>query len=214
MKTAVVTGAVLACQLLSFQVGASPIVVDVDGRIAGFYVGTSTENRTEYAASQKGYRFGFDRESGRLMRPEGTYTDANGQVFYTTTDCTGQAYITVHDGIKLGVVFPAAYASTPSQATGVPLLYYLAQVGRPSTQTVMRRSFWAFLGAGTQILSCFNALTPDARDAIPLIPNDPAETGVPNGGFVPPLRVISSWLFRDGFELSAKVPFSARLASA
>ncbi len=180
---------------------ATPIAVDGNGSVVGFYVGVGTQAQEEYAISPTGYRFAFDRETGRLLRPEGIYTDSNGQAFFTTTDCSGQAYITDHPGVKLGLVMPAAYPQIPGgQASGIPLVFYLSQTNRPATQTVLRRSFWAFLGAGTQVLSCFNGLTPDERSGIPLLPNSPSETGVPSGGFVPPLRVISSWLFRDGFE--------------
>lgn len=122
-------------------------------------------------------------------------------MFFATTDCSGQAYLPDTPGVKLGMVIPVAYADSPSTATGTPLLFSLRQASRPQVVTVMRMSYWRFSGVGAQSLNCFNQFIPDARDAIPLQQNNPNETGVPESGFGAPLRVISSWLFRDGFEV-------------
>lgn len=185
---------------------ASPIVVDANNRFVGFYQGASENPQQEHAVSQAGYRFGFDRETGRVLKPEGISASVGvGRVFYSTTNCTGQAYLQADPGVKLGIVIAAAIPDFDGDAVvGTPLLYFIAQTQRPSPEQVEIRSQWAFLGTGPDVLSCFNGFSPgQIRTAVPLIPNNPSETGVPDAGFVPPLRIMSSWLFRDGFETLA-----------
>jgi|CXWL01.1.fsa_nt_gi hypothetical protein len=192
----------LALILLSLlqTADASPIVVDANGRIVGFYQGARIEGY-EYGVSATGYRFGFNRETGRLEHPSDLNTNSEGRVFFTSSDCTGQAYIQAQPSSKIGMVVPAAYPRYDGALIGDPLVFYLPQTGRPPIQTVMRGSSWEWAGSGlpSYPLQCVPDQTAP-QQAYPLQPNDPDATGIPTSRFQAPLRVISSWLFRDGFE--------------
>lgn len=195
---------------------ASPIIVDAQGSIIGFYQGVGGVDHEEHGVTEKGYRFGFDRESGRLTRPEAVPSNTEGEVFFTSNDCSGTAYIQSSSTIRLGMILPSAYPVYPAPVTGTPSLYYLPQTGRPSEQIVQRRSQWRFVDPGSgYVLTCVVNGMPSTNTEIPLVPNDPNETGISNSLLNPPLRVISSWLFRDGFEspLGARISDSAAFQS-
>ncbi len=197
---------VLAISVLGAEVAdATPIVVDANGQLVGFYQsvvtvtpGSPGGGDTEGAVSQAGFRFSFDRDTGKLTIPQ----HFESLVFFATPNCTGQAYLSSSSGqgggkLQLGVVFPGMLDPALPQIDAP--LYYLPQV-RPSEVSVQRLSTWSTVVMPAPALICFPASPSSPIPAYPVAPNDPATTGVPNVRFSAPLRVLSSWLFRDGFE--------------
>lgn len=178
--------------LFAQTASASPIVVDANNRVIGFYHGVGGPSNEELGVSQKGYRFSFNRFNGRLSYPQGA-----SRPFFVTPNCTGTAYLKNPGAIlSIGIVVPAAYDDQNPQVGTAPL-YYVQQAPLPPVQMQMSGSFWRFDG-GT--LTCITDSPGPLEPVVPLLLNNPSETGIDSGTFPAPLRVISSWLFRDGFE--------------
>lgn len=184
---------------------AEPIVLDANNRFVGFYQGLSEQERLrEIAVSGTGYRFAFDRNDGRIMWPQG-FSGVQIMVFFTTPNCTGQAYVTAHPhGIALGsriagTVVVGAFDLSETPSPNDPPVYYLPQL-TPERINVSRQSWWVYGGPAPQTVICQSGAPDPVAPAYPILPNDPVETGVPNTRLGAPLRIGSSWLFRDGFE--------------
>jgi hypothetical protein len=162
--------------------GASPIVIDSNGRFVGFYLGQDVQQLrdVESAVSSTGYRFEFKRASGLVVTFEDNYVQG-----YTTVDCSGQVWM--QGGATPGFVFPLFNNVVGNSAP----LFFLDQAP-PSTQLL------TILSRRSSSGQC--EPTNSAGDFWPVLPNDPNVTGVPGSTLPAPLRVISSWLFRDGFE--------------
>lgn len=191
--------ALLAAMLLaaSAPLSASPVVVDGDGRTVGFYLGV-TSDETEQAVSMQGYRFGFDRVTGRIK----SAAEAVG-VYFTGTDCTGVAFqYTNYNGPMIGAAYVTDFSSIDPPSPIDPPIFYIPQGTTPIAQLLPRGSLQYFDDGNPSQLRC-QSLSPSEYPPVegyPLQPNDPDETGIPNERFRPPLRIMSSWFHRDGFE--------------
>jgi hypothetical protein len=181
------------------SVNASALIYDGNGTLIGSYLGAENDGR-EHGVSVHGYRFAFNRTTGVVLQPQGGPTGGPGSVFvgFTSTDCSGPAYLyaTVLSTVP-GSVF---YGALPYEGGPVPspppVLYRYPQV-RPTAQPVLIRSRYEY-SSPENVRNCIQQNS--STSAIPVDLNSPTETGVPNSSFVPPLRVISQELFRDGFE--------------
>jgi hypothetical protein len=177
---------------------ATPIVVDADGRMVGFYQGAEATSKAtrEFAVSEKGYRFAFQRKTGRLLAPQASAF--HGGVVFTSGDCTGPAYLNGDSAIGGTIILGAE--PTPSIITQPdPPLYYVPQVPVVQIGGIIS-SAWQFSATEPYDITCVSFMASPRFFLTPIQPNDPNETGIPNNRFRPPLRVISSWLLRDGFE--------------
>lgn len=181
--------------------GASPIVVDGTGRTVGFYSGAAEPPR-ESAVSTTGYRFSFNRRTGEILYPDGgpQYPPGQSEIWFASTDCTGQAYLSGTEGLTPGSVFPGirphpAPATPPAPPVFRPL--YILPQSVPAPSSVLIRSYQIYTSPENQV---FCAPDNTTRTVIPVESNLPSETGIPGPILQPPLRVISSLLFLDGFE--------------
>lgn len=172
---------------------ASPIIVDANGRTVGFYQGLGV-NGLEVGVTLTGYRFGFERKTGKLAPTPDLGTNF-WSVFFSEPNCSGQAYVEAANRVGGFVAIP----DFEFQATADPPVYYVPQ-DVPPIVSIQRRSTLNYEGSPPLTLGCYNDGTPSTVDAIPVQPNSPGETGIQSPRFQPPLRAISSWLFRDGFE--------------
>lgn len=183
------------------KVDAEALILDANNNVIGLYGGLSeVDFLRENGYSRQGYRFAFDRDTGRLMWPQG-FSAGQIYVYYATSDCTGPAYVSVQSGFGPskrvpGTVVPAAYDLSETPSGFDAPVFYIPQ-NRPSEVVVQRQSWWAYVGAN---LSCQSSAPSPAAPAYEVQPNNPGVTGVPNGRFAAPLRITSSFLFRDGFE--------------
>lgn len=179
-------------------------MLDANNRFVGFYQGLSEEEYLrEIAVSRTGYRFAFDRKDGRIMWPQG-FSANQIMVFFTTPNCTGQAYVSAQSGFGMssrvaGTVVVGAFDLSETPSSSDPPVYYIPQL-TPSNVNVSRQSWWTYGGPSPQSVICQSGAPAPLAPAFPVLPNDPVETGVPNTRLSAPLRVTSSWLFRDGFE--------------
>lgn len=189
----------LLALLITESVSASALIYDGNGTLVGTYLGAESDGK-EHGVSVHGYRFAFNRTTGAVLQPQGGPSGGPGSVFveFTSTDCTGPAFLTATVSSTVpGAVFYGAlpYEGGPPPSP-MPTLYRYPQV-RPMTQTVLIRSRYEY-SSPENVRNCL--LQNSSRTAIPIEENAPAETGVPSASFVPPLRVITQELFRDGFE--------------
>lgn len=181
------------------SVNASALIYDGNGTLIGSYLGAENDGR-EYGVSVHGYRFAFNRTTGAVLQPQGGPAGGAGSVFvgFASTDCSGPAYL--YAAVLSTVPGSVFYGALPYEGGSLPnlppILYRYPQV-RPTAQTVLIRSRFEY-SSPENVRNCLQQNT--SSSAIPVDLNSPSETGVPNSSFVPPLRVISQELFRDGFE--------------
>ena len=170
-------------------------VYDANNVLLGEYAESNT-----VIHSIQGYRFSLDASTGSIRLPgiAAAITDIGGVayqisigLYYSDSNCTGQAYIDVD--------------STGQHAGGVVVnagsrgLYY---VTKPTDATPVA------MGAEFDGQNC-NAIVPSVLPVVPVFANDPAVTGVPNMPFAMPIHLevvpLSQFLhiiFRNGFESS------------
>ena len=173
-------------------------VYDANNVLVGEYAESTT-----IIHSVRGFRFSLDTATGTvraLNNPTGAITDIGGVNYetvgglgYPTTDCTGQAYVTVDSvGPHAGGVMISA---------GNKGLYYVTKT--PTAFSLALASF--FDGS-----SC-TATVPGVDVIVPVLPNDPTVTGVPNTPFALPIHLemvpLSQFfqIFKNGFESSFQV---------
>jgi len=179
---------------------ADALMVDGNGANIGLYTGI-LENKGSVVVSATGYRFVVERETGRIHGP----VDTSSEVLYSENfNCTGTLYLDRTAQFR-GVLVPII-----SGLNGIDLaaLYYVPQTAAPVTVTLNGRVSGGPIGGTT----C-TAISPRESTVVPVLPNDPAVTGVPNSYFVPPLKVSRNDIFGNGFEalpLGAAEPAQGR----
>lgn len=161
---------------------AAPLLLDSDNRVLGYYANWQNPTSREYATSLTGYRFLFERLTGRLD----SYANYL-EVSYQSADCTGPMMVT--DYVPPGYVMPA-YGGF--DATHPAPLVYIPQVPVKVIAVAMN-SFVSHLGG------CQTENRGPANFFIAL-PNDPAITGMSSSIFPAPARVASQLVFYDGFD--------------
>jgi len=106
------------------------------------------------------YYFNVEQQSGLLY-----YQD----IFFTTSDCSGQAYLAMGYTYDLGP-FTESQGRVFSSAPGYPVSTYY--IPRGTSSVVMRaRSYWSSTSAACGTID-------DEIAFYPILPNDPAITGV------------------------------------
>jgi hypothetical protein len=200
--------------------GESPAVVDANGTLLGSYVGDAGPAQDDNEAnaphsgpvmlvvSPTGYLFAVGQVTGKVMvagpspglqphTDSQAGTEIRGYPYYTTADCSGQAYAPVYvnnsgaspiaASVRGGVVV-GLYA--PSTA-----LYYAAKTAATLTLN--------FVAGSARFQSACNPFS-GTQTVIPIQPNDPQVTGVGTSQFVPPITLsgipVPRSLFKDGFE--------------
>lgn len=214
--------------ILSFAIAItakaeSPAVVDANGALLGSYLGphgvlpddneiTATRKGPVIGVvSTKGYIFSIGQATGKVLTsgaaipslwPESQSTPGLSVVStrqYNSTDCTGQAYVSVYAygsgdvGLLQNLLggFVLAEYSTPTQLLYVPKTATVQQVDINSRR---------WLG---------NCELYDAgiNPSLPVFPNDPEVTGVLVPQSPAPITisqlVVPRPLFKNGFELQA-----------
>lgn len=151
--------------------------------------------------SDRGFRFAIDG-IGQLTMPQ---TDVSGASFdnsvgYGNLTCSGTGYTLVSGANAAGgIVF-----------AGPDGFYYVAK--SPQVQVVLIGSF--------RVGSVCTPVTPQAQLSVPVQPNNPTVTGVPNQFFIPPIRLemvplsILYGVFRDGFESSSTQDTAGTIAAS
>ena len=193
-KSSLFVVASLTLAISNHPVSASPLVVDANNRVIGFYLGANQSGGcgsgncgdTESAVTQSGLRFSFLRRNGRVLQPPGGpgYTEGQGTIRFASADCTGQAYMVV-DSQSLptaGSIFlgTAPYEPAPGVPQAVdPLEYYVLPQELPTVQQVLIRSYWIYTHPQNQRICASDNAT---RSAIPVNLNDPNVTGFPKEG--------------------------------
>lgn len=162
------------------KAGASPIVVDTNGRMVGFYLGVGYAGWRDKAVTPEGYRITFARGSGFLA------FDVNELVGFATPDCTGSLRA---QPVAPGFVRPL-YTSGTGDVPSEELVYV------PQNAQVADIPILSIPGADGQCFSPSNPIT----SSLEAFPNDPEITGISSSRLPAPLRIISSWVFRNGFE--------------
>lgn len=194
------------------------LVVDEDGRVAGAYADQGMVH------SHTGFRFRINFHTGRVAYPlsgefrhddyaHGLITDISGahygpHIHYESDDCSGVPYVEVcvaETCVPSGATRAAGGVvmdTRGSQFTDPDQTYALFYVPRHSAIEQV------------EVQSIFQgvcSLSPRTIQAVPLVPNDPSVTGVPDVKFSPPLRLEMRPfgglfdLFKDGFESSKTV---------
>jgi hypothetical protein len=146
----------------------STLFLQSNGQKIGVLVGMGDLNEGSYAEYQalsfNEYYFNVEQQSGLL-----DYQD----IFFATSDCSGQAYLGMGDTYDLGP-FAESQGRVFSSAPGYSVSTYY--VPRGTSSAVMRvRSSWQ----GYSNPSSGECITIDEQKAFyPILPNDPAVTGV------------------------------------
>ena len=168
--------------LLMPLASAAPLVLDGDNRVLGYYANWQNPTNLEYATSSSGYRFLFDRLSGKID----SYVNYL-QVSYVSGDCTGTMLLS--DYMPPGYLMPL-YGGFDN-AHPAPLVY-TPQVP-VHIIAVSTASFVNHIG------ECQVENRAPANYYVALS-NDPITTGMTSSIFPAPARVVSQMLFFDGFD--------------
>lgn len=169
-------------------------VYDANGQLVGLFAGEVPGREGTAIHSLRGYRFQVS-PSGRvdtIDRDIGGISYSLTNPHFESVDCTGAAYLVPTRGADVpgGMV-------TRLGAAGIGLGYVPKA---PAISTITIRSF---LDNGQ---TCIPLTQPAPTIVVPVLPNDPSVSGVPNSNFTPPLRLevvpMTSLfnLFQDGFE--------------
>jgi hypothetical protein len=187
---------VVACLLAQSTSAGSPVVSDASGSVLGFYLGPNNISTSVTVVTTTGFIVQYETETGVMLS---TPVDAWGEqgsnvsnLYFTTPDCTGQAYIT-SSGVYRG-------GSVARQIGGQ--IYYVQKGATALALDDQSRMTGGVCQTGSNTSS----------DLMPVFPNDPNVTGVSN---TPPatgrlrievadMRGANSFrVFRDGFEGNA-----------
>jgi hypothetical protein len=188
MGKGVVTLVLLAC--MSASCHADTLARDGNGGFVGFYTGI-LEHTGVVLVSSKGYRFVINRENGWLRGPD---DDASERIYFENGNCTGGAHFQFHTAQYAGVIVALHGGANSS----LQVVYYVPQ-NAVSDSIVDLNSYLDYSGPnGAQ--TCTPVAPTQGLPNVPLLPNDPAVTGVPNSDFVPPITVTSNSIFKNGFE--------------
>lgn len=145
-----------------------PVVVkDGSGNLVGTVIGA--EPSTVFAMTKQGYLVQVELHSGNIFSTGTTFNR-----YYETSDCSGQAYTNLPNGMPLGLVFTETWNEPLS-----PLWY--VQKDLPLTPVTI-----------TTVLSSAGNCTstgPCQWDAARMYPNDPNVTGVQQSPYEPPLVI-------------------------
>jgi len=215
MKRAQIT-ALFAAAMLASLVGEAMAqaaqVRDASGALVGLFVGgagpdidlgppSSSVVPALRVMSDRGYLAAYGVGTGRIamgtyVLPSFSWAVNMGQLsqslYFTTPDCSGQAYVVLNVGAQQTGVYGGFVF-----ATGIPGLppYYA-----PKGEQAIGRPLVASRGGD-------GACGPNGASnigSLPAVPNNPSVTGFPNAPFVPPLTLgysDAAWLlFRNGFE--------------
>lgn len=182
--------AIVLGALASAADAQSPVVLDANGNVLGWYGGNF--NGEVRVILPSGYTIGINGLSGSVSSG-GQYIGPDGgggsdSPNYTTTDCTGDTYFTIGAGMGKFIFV----------VLNLPAVYYVpprATIGEP-VQMNMRSRLEI-----NQVCQQINETNFFYR----LMPNDPAETGWDRGLQVPgPLKLgiqtVPALPFSDGFE--------------
>ena len=175
---------------------ASPVVVDANGVILGFYQGPNTADAgaTVVVITTQGYVARYDRVSGVMsFEPPDAWTQFTyGRIqalYFESADCSGDPYIPVSESFTGGTV--AAQQESGDR-------YYIPKNSGEVTLVNLSRRL--------QNGQCQSGQTASGT-LMRVYPNDPNVTGVQNEPAVGPLRIevvtiggSSFDVFKDGFE--------------
>ena len=161
---------------------AAPLVLDGENRVLGYYSNWQNPTNLEYATSLNGYRFLFDRRSGKID----SYVNYL-QVSYVSDDCTGAMLLS--DYMPPGYLMPL-YGGFDNEHPA-PLVY------TPQVPVHIIAASTASLV--NHIGECQMDNRGPANYYVALF-NDPITTGMTSSIFPAPARVVSQMLFFDGFD--------------
>lgn len=175
---------------------SSPVVVDGEGRILGFYLGEPTATNQLRVITTMGYTATYALNSGELLSNArdafGIGESSFSAFFFESNDCSGQPFVEANADSRGGGVARAGNTGT---------IWYLAKNAQPVAFTTLSR-------LDTASSTC-EAGTFDSGPFMEVRENSPGTTGVSNDPVVPPLRIevlevsANSWrIFHDGFESS------------
>lgn len=188
--------AIAAALLASLPASAaSPVVADAQGVVLGFFMGPrEVADDFQTVVSSRGYTVRYDRITGLMGNGAPHAWNHNeqaviGALYYLTSDCSGDPYLPVADAFTGGVVLKRATAGD---------FFFVPKNPETATQPSGSRR----LESGV----CQSGNTTTGR-LVPVLPNNPSETGVQNRDAVPPFKIevaeIDENTFRllaDGFE--------------
>ncbi len=198
----------LTMSLAGTSSAESPAVIDGNGGLIGSYLGpagvlpatygpplTSTEERSLRVVSTKGFIFSVQQASGRItssLEIPGGLGGGEGHVLvYTTTNCTGQAYVSVGADAAASSARGGFVVANPSG------LWFANKTA--VAESVLTRS--VFIEGNTPSPCETND---QVKTVIPVQPNNSNITGVTGPVFVTPITisqvVVPRPLFTDGFE--------------
>jgi len=185
--------ALLLCGAVS---ASSPVVRDANGRVLGYYTGVayiSTMSNSGYLiVSPTGYVYAIDDVDSSFARHHVSNSNRSLDEFvhFTTTDCSGQGYVTHGAGAPISGGFVVQMDDDQ--------IYFATK--SVSTEQISARS------RRTQGGICQN-FPAQSYSGVRVEPNDPDVTGVP--GDIPigqpeiAITTVGASLFSDGFELPA-----------
>ena len=148
---------------------ASPVIVkDGGGNLVGSVIGADPSS--VFAITQQGYLVQVQLHSGNIFS-----TGTSFNRYYETSDCSGQAYTNLPNGMPFGLVFTETFNEPLSP------LWYVQKKDLPLTSATI-----------TAVFSGGNCGTagPFQWDAARLYPNDPNVTGVQQSPYQPPLVIM------------------------
>lgn len=174
----------------------SPVVLDANGNLLGSYVGEAVDcgfgcpDLSLRIVSTTGYVFGRRMTDGSFVFAAPTFAyPGPGEVFFESENCTGQGYYSAGvppTTLTGGFVFQSRLGD----------LYYSPKTATSGLHT---RGSYAELPLG-----CYDDPGNSQVPAIPVLPNNPNVTGVPNTVIPGPLTigqaVVPRAMLRDGFE--------------
>jgi hypothetical protein len=200
------------------HVFGQPSVYSADNQFVGFYVGgagleavaAGADPATAYrVVSVRGYTAGVSVVSGRVtgylhahpgawLFDSVTVSNEEAVTYFSSTDCTGQGYRRLN-GIGSSTTLTGGVVFSFQGPSGPELQYV------PKT-VVMQRDLTLLSARGSTGCNPSGLPPGSFHNGLPVLPNDPDVTGIPNTPFTAPLRIepfpLSDvrLLFTDGFE--------------
>lgn len=176
-----------------------PIVIDAEERAVGTYLQSlpHTDGHSMLGVlSPRGYTFAVGATSGQVSRKMFAFAGVSDTILttglrFTEPDCAGIAYLFIQSSPVVAGGFLVSF-DWYGEGGGI---YYAPRGELPELRQVI-----------SQRAHPDAPCTGDTGERLlyRALPNDPAETGVPDEDFIPPLSLgsLGAWrdLFKDGFE--------------
>ena len=182
---------VIAALPLANAASQSGVLIVTDG--VGTTVGrlVSLERGDLTIVTPRGYLVYLRGRTGAIVSP-----DESGDTAYLSSDCSGQPFA------KEIYIKPLVFLSGWNASQGFEVMYVRGDSVPVTLNSGETYYQWGTVGPNPALV-CFGTQLQIGDDPVrltPMHPNDPSETGIGIGPFVPPFKISAIEVFKNGFE--------------